>query len=135
MPGDVPLFDLAPVELPPPVEGARRRDDAIVRVATNADDAWWSAAMLAFARVATEHGLFTTDEVWAALDGAGVDTHEPRAMGAIVKRARAAGWIEPTGGYRESDRPGCHRRPCALWRSLVLGGTIERVPHGPEVSR
>lgn len=42
---------------------------------------------------------------------------DPRAVGAIMKRALAAGWIRPTDRFRNSTRPGNHCAPRRIYRN------------------
>ena len=58
---------------------------------------------------------FSTDNLWDDLP-ADITTREPRAMGAVMRRAANLGLITNTGTFEKSHRPECHRRPVALWR-------------------
>jgi hypothetical protein len=96
------------------------RDDAIAQVEANADRNWMVAAQAAVAVLAMTHDEFTTDDMWAALrevDG----THEPRAMGAVMRAAARRGLIVKTDRVVNSRRAECHARPVAIWRSLLEG--------------
>jgi hypothetical protein len=98
-------------------EGERRRDDAIDRVDENAQKDWKDAARVAVAALASLKDTFTTDDVWKLLETQGYQTHEPRALGAVMRRAARNGLIESTDRTRLSERPECHRRPVRIWRS------------------
>jgi len=69
--------------------------------------------------LASERQRFTTDEVWARLDP-DMRTHEPRAMGAMMRQAAKAGLITATDGYEQSTRPECHARPVRVWQSVSV---------------
>lgn len=101
-----------------PHQGELYRDEAIARVERHAAPDWKAEAWDAVQVVAARAEEFTTDEVWAELAQRrnGASTHEPRAMGAIMRNAEAAGLIEPTERWRLSDRAACHRRPMRVWR-------------------
>jgi len=105
------------------VEAVRRRDEAIARVDRNADDEWKRRALSVIEWLAHQTDEFTTDEVWDGLAGLagfpGGATHEPRALGAMMKRAAKHGLIEATDRYRNSVRPECHARPVRIWASRV----------------
>lgn len=90
-------------------------DGQIQQAATNAADGWCDAALVAVRHAAARHRRFTTDEVWAELMH---DTHEHRALGAVMRRARSLGLCEPTGEYRSSTREIAHGRPVRVWRAL-----------------
>lgn len=98
--------------------GAALRDEAIERVADAADDDWKEAAFLAVKRIAALRSEFTTDHVWEALQEIDVSTHEHRAMGAVMRAACTDGVIEKTDRVVPTRRPGAHRRPVTVWRSL-----------------
>lgn len=96
-------------------DGERARDEALTRVTDHADPAWLKAAadVILALPAGTE---WTTDQVWARLVTSGVSTHEPRALGAVVRRLALAGQIAKTGRYVPSARPECHARPIPIWR-------------------
>lgn len=91
--------------------------EAIERVERNADEQWKRYTLGVIQGLAMMGGEFTTDDVWQQLEGAPVQTHEPRAMGAVIKQAAAAGFIKATDGWATSQRPECHGRPIKVWRS------------------
>jgi len=98
------------------------RDEAIDRVERNADPDWAEAAYLACRLVAEDQQFFTTDNVWQKISilFPQFKTHEPRAMGAVMRKAAKDGAIVPTDEYVRSDRPECHRRPMMRWESLIF---------------
>lgn len=114
---DVPQVDGRPDWLRRIHEEEAARDAAIARAGDNAAT-WVERAEAAVCRLAGMRGEFTTDEVWAEL---GDDAPpEPRAMGAVMRALAGVGVIEATDRTRESVRPGCHRRPVRVWRSLPV---------------
>jgi hypothetical protein len=96
--------------------GESLKQEAIRRVDENAQEEWKAAALAAVYKVAQSHPMITTDTVWQAIPEE-VETHEGRAMGAIMVKAAKEGWITKTNQVSESARPACHRRPLALWKS------------------
>ena len=92
------------------------RESAIAQVDAAAPDDWKAAAWKTVFSLATRMDKFTTDDVWRALCYV---PPEPRAMGAIMKRAAKKGIIEATGDFIQSVRVACHRRPLRVWRSLI----------------
>jgi hypothetical protein len=97
----------------------RAREEAITRVDTNADTAWMARALDIIRDIATMQDRFTTDDVWEAMHPHDEATHEPRAMGAAMRRAAKLGYVAPTPDYRPSSRPACHARPVRVWGSLI----------------
>ena len=98
------------------------RDEAIDRVEKNADTEWAEAAYLACCLVAECEIEFTTDSVWDMIAHLFPQyaTHEPRAMGAVMRRAARDGKIVSTDEYWKSARAECHRRPLTVWESLIF---------------
>ncbi|MFZ4431659.1 MAG: hypothetical protein ACOYOQ_00530 [Microthrixaceae bacterium] len=96
------------------LDGPALRDEALARVNRNADTDWKAVARTVVAALAAAGEPFTTDEVWGALDAQGVETHERRALGAIITAAARDGKIERVG-FRVSTRPECHARPITVW--------------------
>lgn len=98
-------------------------EEALFRVEAHADIDWKQSAELAVANAA-RRGLFTTDDVWAVLDAGTASTHEPRALGAIMRRMAKDGFITATDEWRVSSRPECHGRHVRVWRGLTTEGTL-----------
>lgn len=102
-------------------------DAAVALAGTNADPDWLLAARRACAHVCERQDFFTADDVAALLDRWGVPpTHEPRAMGAVLRWAKSARLCEPTGEYKPTVRPQGHQAPKRVWRSLLIGGSDDR---------
>lgn len=92
-------------------------DEAIERVADNADVEWRARALEAVRRVALRKQTFIVDEVWAEL---GEEPAEPRAMGAVMRAAAKAGLIVGTKEWHASERVTAHRNPRKVWQSLIV---------------
>ena len=60
---------------------------------------------------------FTTDVVHKRA-GDPPDGADPRALGAVMAKARRQKLIVATGEYRKSTRSVCNNRPMAVWRRL-----------------
>jgi hypothetical protein len=108
------------MEQTPAQLGALLRDAAIARVDDAADEDWKAAAIAAIRKIAAHRAELTTDHVWEALGELRVFTHEHRAMGAVMRAAHSAGLIVKTDRVVPTRRPGAHRRPIAVWRSLCI---------------
>ena len=104
--------------------GEQLKLEAIERVEGNANTDWTRAALRIVTRLANSRFEFTTDAVWHFLELADTATHEPRAMGAIMRKCGALGLIHATGRTVMSTRPECHRRPIRVWRSKVWTGKV-----------
>ena len=100
--------------------GDALRDAAIRRVADNANPDWKVEAVRVVSTVAQRMPEFTTDDVWHLIEEV---THEPRAMGPVMKAAAAAGLIEATDRFKLTERPSRHRAPVRVWKSLVYKET------------
>lgn len=70
-------------------EARANRDAAIARVEANVEPEWGDVAYRAFEYLASKRLYFRTDDVWDVIEQhyPGLTPHEPRAMGAVVKRA------------------------------------------------
>lgn len=99
------------------------REEAISRADAAAKEQWKADALAAVSICAELHKEFTTTTVWFWLAKA----HdfkmpaEPRAMGAVIRRAHKLGWIEPTDRFVNTHRASRHRAPVRVWRSLTYG--------------
>lgn len=102
-------------------EGAALRDEGIARADRNADTEWKKAADLSVRAVARRMTVFTTDDVWDELhlNHPDAHTHEPRALGAVMKRAMRDGLIIQTEQFVRSRRPQAHKAPIQVWGSAL----------------
>jgi hypothetical protein len=87
-------------------------------VEAHANPDWKDEAARVIEVLAATRQNFTTDDVWQRLGH--VSTHEPRALGALMKRAASRGVIRATDGWATSTRRECHGRPIRVWRSSCL---------------
>lgn len=110
-------FDL--FNQPPDLSPTQVASLAINQAYENADTRWKQRALAIVHQLATTHVLFTADDVWHKLEREDVTTHEPRALGAIMRIAVKNGWIRKTTTYIPSKRVDCHARPIPVWESLV----------------
>lgn len=90
-------------------------NEAIDRVDRNADEEWKREAYEMVCVACSRYTEFTTDTIWSMLARTSLTTHEPRAMGAIMRKAQRDGLIKATGQYTTSTRPECHKRPVMIW--------------------
>lgn len=96
------------------------RDEAIDRVERNADEEWRDAAYRCVERaVRNGDAEITSDLIWAYLHAYywDIHTHDPRAMGAVFRRAQKEGLIVRTDRTRPSTRKECHLREIRIWRA------------------
>ena len=96
------------------------REEAIRRADFAAEEGWKMNAMRAIEIVARRRALFTTDAVWYVLERlTNYKPHEPRALGALMRKAVKQELIKPTDEHRMSTRVACHRRPLRVWQSRL----------------
>jgi hypothetical protein len=100
-------------------KGRALRDEGITRSDEAAKAEWKRAADEAVSFCARTRERLTTDDVWRAMPHEVREVREPRAMGAVMIRAAKAGLIVRTSATEESSISRSHRRPKAVWQSLV----------------
>ena len=98
--------------------GKELRDISMGQVERNAHERWKEAAIEAIRITATINDSFIVDAVWPHIEE-GVMTHENRAIGPMMARAKKLGWIEPTTEFRLSIVPSHHATPRRVWKSLI----------------
>lgn len=94
------------------VEADRLRDIKIKQALDHADDDWKALADRLLRQNARLGIDFTTDEVMEQLDDSPFTTHEPRALGGIVKRLLRQGVIVQVGWTRSRRR---HSSPIPVY--------------------
>ena len=96
------------------------KEEAIDRVERGAPELWKKTALKAVKWRAKKGVPFTTDEVWSDLEGAGVEPpREPRAMGAIMRKAVSEGVIVATDKTKISRKGTNNKRPVRVWSPLT----------------
>lgn len=101
----------------------QQRDEAIQRVNAHADPDWKDTAYATGYRIASCQESLLSEDIWQALSDQGVHTHEPRAMGAVMRRLHADKVIQPTDQFVKSPSPLGHGRPSRIWKSLLVAGS------------
>jgi hypothetical protein len=97
------------------------RDEAVTRVGAHADVDWVAHILDVIYCLAVAQEEITTDDVWATV-GEVAATHEPRALGAVMRQAARLGYLRVTDRYVPSARAACHARPVRVWESLIRPG-------------
>lgn len=83
----------------------------------NSSDYWRSVADRAMEYLIGRGEDFTADDLQIILEGVGVTTHEPNAVGALFNTYARRGRIEFAGSFRHSTRRSSHRRLLRVWRA------------------
>ena len=100
-----------------PLTEPRARDAALAQVQQAANGAWRAAAHRTVEALAQTGQEFTADNVTKLMDfytNPPPDTHDNRALGAILTQAKRKGLIKHIG-YCRSQRPGNHAGPRSVW--------------------
>lgn len=98
-------------------ERIEARDRAIDRVETHADPLWFEDALDAVEHCARAEREFTSEDVAALI---GRQTHEPRALGAVLRVAKDRGWCVPTDRFVPATHPSRHMAPIRVWASNLF---------------
>lgn len=97
------------------------RDEAITRVGQHADPDWVEQTLDVIYCLAVARSEITTDDIWETV-GEVAATHEPRALGAVMRQAARLGYVRASDRYVPSARAACHARPVRVWESLIRPG-------------
>lgn len=98
------------------IDELERVTERSINYAGNFADPDWRREAEAAVQILIRKGEpFSTDEVWRLLEGSSAKTHEPRAMGAVMRKFVKEGLIDSIG-YQKTTRRESHRRPIAVWR-------------------
>lgn len=93
----------------------------IARASRHANVKWKDAAVEAVRSLAAERQSLTSADVLNELSKLNVETHDLRAMGAVMTEARKLGYIENAGFVRRNDS---HNRGTTVrWSSLLVNPT------------
>ncbi len=97
--------------------GQTLRDDGIKRAEDHPHDDWKQSARDGLELLAATGKEFTSEDI-RALIPVDITTHEPRALGGIVRKFLADGCIVSVG-FRESSNPQAHCRPVRVFRGVL----------------
>lgn len=117
------LFDDAghPTPAARAVSAAVVTHDALTAVEANTDDGWAATALDFIERYLRGHATMFVDDLWEA--GLPRPT-EARALGPVMRRAVANGWMAKTKEARPSVASHLSLKP--VWMSLIVSETITR---------
>lgn len=96
------------------------REEAIARVDRNASTDWKDVAYETAVRLARQQQRLLSEDIFDAMPST-VETHEKRAMGAVMRRLNKNAILTPTDEYVMSPSLAGHGRPSRVWRSMVFG--------------
>jgi hypothetical protein len=101
-------------------DGERLKREGMVRVAKPLTEAHRERILMAVHDCAVAVPEFTTDRVeWLMVKRMIGRPANPKAYGPIMRAVAKLGWIEATERSVKSVIPRNHRRPKAVWRSLI----------------
>lgn len=106
-------------DLPPAV---RNRESAILAAGEAADHAWRDAALDALRWCAANLEQLTADDIWHRLEQVApdLDTHEPSAMGPVMRRGANLRLIRKLPGVMlPHSRYAQRHRELQVWQSLT----------------
>ena len=94
--------------------------EAIKQVEENANQQWMHFALKVVKALSNQFYGFTSDDVWEWMQDIYPEftTHEPKAMGAVMRKASKLKICAPTGQYVQSKRPSAHCRPLRVWKGI-----------------
>lgn len=106
-------------------DAQRAKNAAMAQVGAAANPAWLDLMLQLAFEVSQKHPFFTSDDVMAAYHAIQSPskplTHEPRALGPVMRQAARLGYCQkasvPPLPSRRRSRHAC---PLAVWRSLVF---------------
>ena len=87
-----------------PEEAKAEAAEAMARAERHANEMWKAECARVIYRLAQSGTPFTTDEVMTIMGKSGHTTHEPRALGPIVRRATSKGGHQEDRGLRQVDQ-------------------------------
>lgn len=101
--------------------------DAIDQATQNANELWKGMMFQLVQDTARELEFFTADDVFERLEripeSARPQTHDNRAFGGVMQRAKRAGYCELADKKpRPSNRESLHSSPLSVWQSLIFRG-------------
>lgn len=103
-------------------EAQAAADEAVARARANAHAEWRRLAYQAGIALARERDTFTSLDVthYLLVHHPDATTHEPRALGAVMRDLARDGAISPTHEWIPSQLPGNHNRPVRVWSSELF---------------
>lgn len=96
----------------------RARERAIERAKDHAHPNWFKTAYATGVILTRTRGTLTSEDVFDNMP-LNITTHEPRAMGSVMRALKDDGWITPTGTYIKSSSIAGHGRPSHVWKSVT----------------
>jgi hypothetical protein len=116
--------------------GEAGKRDGMDRAQLNADEYWWQCMVECAKAVARHKPYLLTDDVVRLCKERhpNLFTHEPRAMGPVMREGARLGYFTKTQDWVESTQKQCHRRPMRIWFSLICGGVKRKPPRKRKIN-
>ena len=111
---ELPLFAASPVT--PQQESMQK---AVQQGFDNADPGFADAAFEAICAVALRQPFLSLNDVWPVLEAQGITTHDNRATGGVMVKAKKRGFIAKTNETTISTRKTRNCGDLRVWKSLV----------------
>lgn len=93
-------------------------EEGIERSYKNANVDWVNEATKRVLWLARHKKFFTSDDVLTYLSKKEIKTKNNSALGGVMLRAKANGWVKASG-FTFSSRPSRHHAPVRIWKSLL----------------
>ena len=103
-----------PVVEPPLIDDT---DDSIDEGFQNSDPNWRRMALVVVQETCENMQFFTANDFRSRLKQSGIETHDNRAVGGLMRTAKANKWCINTGNVIQSKVG--HRSPLQIWKSLL----------------
>lgn len=104
------------MKFPNPVNLTEHTNEAIQRVDKAANELWKDTCLEAIKEACRRWETFTSEDVADILDETNTHTHEPRAMGAMMRKAQSLGYCTPTAEFVPSHRTTSNSYTKRVWR-------------------
>jgi hypothetical protein len=111
-------------------DGSDGKREGMDRAERHADPYWWSCMLESGREVALRMAYFNTDNVvrHCREHHPNATTHEPRAIGPLMRELARLGVCERTADTADSTQAQNHKRPMRTWWSLIYRGPVVRKP-------
>jgi hypothetical protein len=114
------LFSLLAIESNKADLSTKELTDCAIEAAVDAaDPAWRDTAIRVVRGLCMSQATLSADDIWNALKAYNEATHEPRALGGILRHCAKLGYCKVSDQYIKSRLPQRHSRPIPLWYSLL----------------
>lgn len=104
----------------PQTDSDKARNAGMQQVDKHAHEAWKKRCLFVIQQLCQRNVTIDADMISAELSKYPEETHDNRAIGPMLTRAKKLGYCRPTNEFTRTTQKQCHGMPRRIWQSCIF---------------